>query len=78
MAVLTRADVLLAIRVGKLLDKATDPGATVQEAASYEAMARMFARRHPGALIYDGKPVLEEDGHDEAGSAGRGDDEPAI
>lgn len=72
MALLSRAEVLGAVRVAKLLDRARHPDTPAPEAGTAEVMARRAAARLPNgrAIRYDGKPVLEGDGHDEASSAG--------
>lgn len=74
MALLSRAQVLGAVRVAKLLDRARHPDTPAPEAGTAELMARRAAARLPNgpAITYDGRLVLdrEGDGHDEAGSTG--------
>lgn len=68
--ILGRAEVLGAVRVAKLLDRARDPRTPLPEATTAEVKAKDTARRlrNGRGICYDGKPVLEkEDGHDGPG-----------
>lgn len=61
-APLTRAEIMGAVRIRKLLDKAASVPGT-PEAGAYAERARTLAAKHPRGhdIIYKGKPVLEGD-----------------
>lgn len=72
---LSREQVIAAVRVVKLLDKMSDAGATLPEAAAYWAKARQLAGRIPngaGVLAHFDR-TRKGDGHDTAHSVGHGD-----